>query len=71
MGACPPPPAGAGPISPQMTTVCPGPTSMGLFEELGEVQECSAVHFFADYEASFGNYIVDAVREKVFPSPSS
>lgn len=67
--AVPPTPAARldneGPISPQMTTVCPGPASMGLFEELGEVQECSAVHFFADYEASFGNYIVDADGNRI------
>jgi len=47
-----------------MVTICPGPASLKLFKELTEVQECSAVHFFADYEASFGNYIVDAVSRK-------
>jgi len=27
---------------------------------MAEVQECSAVQFFADYTKSYGNYLVDA-----------
>lgn len=51
---------GEGAITPSMKTMCPGPVSLEHFEELRKVQECSAVHFFVDYETSFGNYIVDA-----------
>lgn len=43
-----------------LTQSVPGPQSSKLLAELKGVQECSAVHFFADYEASLGNYLVDA-----------
>ena len=49
-----------GPIAPAMATACPGPNSLEHFKELSTVQECSAVSFFANYEKSYGNYIVDA-----------
>ena len=28
--------------------------------QLSKIQECSATHFFLDYEKSYGNYLVDA-----------
>lgn len=43
-----------------MRTFVPGPLSQKSISSLGKVTECSAVHFFIDYEKSFGNYIVDA-----------
>ena len=49
-----------GPLEPQMKTACPGPESKRLLEELNQVNECSASVFFADYDRSYGNYIVDA-----------
>lgn len=48
------------PYAPSMKTACPGPESRKAFERLSEVQECSAVTMFVDYEKSRGNYIVDA-----------
>eukprot|EP00605_Chrysophyceae_sp_TOSAG23-4_P000652 GSChrysophyteH1.ASY1.ANO1.734.1 assembled CDS len=43
-----------------MKTECPGPESRRLLQELGERNECNAVVFFADYDRSYGNFIVDA-----------
>ncbi|GMI02439.1 hypothetical protein TrLO_g26 [Triparma laevis f. longispina] len=43
-----------------MVTESPGPKSLAHFEELNNVQECSSVHFFCDYNSSYGNYVVDA-----------
>ena len=43
-----------------MVTDCPGPVSTRCLAELSARQECSAVAFLVDYEASEGNYLVDA-----------
>jgi len=43
-----------------MLTKSPGPKSLELMKELSQIQECSATHFFLDYEKSYGNYLVDA-----------
>ena len=48
-----------------MRTAVPGPVSISHIEDLKRVQECSAVHFFLDYEKSYGNYIIDAVRRLI------
>ncbi|KAK7493332.1 hypothetical protein BaRGS_00015458 [Batillaria attramentaria] len=54
-------PAVAGePDRPAMKTEVPGPRSRQLAQELSVIQESGAVEFFADYERSLGNYIVDA-----------
>jgi len=42
-----------------MNTQVPGPKSAALKEKLVEMQEMSSVTFFADYDRSQGNYIVD------------
>lgn len=41
------------------TTEIPGPKSKALMKRLGAIQNSAAVNFFADYEASRGNYLVD------------
>ena len=41
------------------TQMIPGPRSMELASEMEQYQGTQAVHFFADYEKSRGNYIVD------------
>ena len=41
------------------TTQVPGPTSLKLMKEMNSIQQAGAVHFFVDYAASRGNYIVD------------
>eukprot|EP00924_Labyrinthula_sp_SR-Ha-C_P011421 snap_masked-scaffold_46-processed-gene-0.42-mRNA-1 protein AED:0.01 eAED:0.01 QI:0/-1/0/1/-1/1/1/0/492 len=38
----------------------PGPQSQILFNKLNTLQQAGSVQFFADYEKSIGNYIVDA-----------
>ena len=43
-----------------VTKVFPGPRVRNLKEKMSKVQECSAAVMFADYNASFGNYLVDA-----------
>ena len=43
-----------------MLTDFPGPKAQALRTEMSEVQECSAVALFADYEKSQGNFLVDA-----------
>ncbi|KAG9411122.1 hypothetical protein AC1031_016772 [Aphanomyces cochlioides] len=42
-----------------MKTAYPGPRSLELTKQLGQVQHAGMVHFFVDYKASQGNYIVD------------
>jgi len=51
--------AQAEPSEPHMVSAVPGPKSKQLHAELNKVQSMDSVHFFADYEKSFGNYIVD------------
>ena len=40
-------------------TQVPGPKSIRLQEEMNRVQQSNMIHFFADYAASRGNYLVD------------
>lgn len=47
------------PSGPFMVTSVPGPRSLQLKQELTEIQNTDAVHFFVDYAKSRGNYIVD------------
>merc|ERR1712180_203181 len=47
------------PTEPSMVTTVPGPRSKELHSELSKVQSMDSVHFFADYDKSYGNYIVD------------
>ncbi|XP_076750548.1 4-aminobutyrate aminotransferase [Xylocopa sonorina] len=47
------------PKRPVIMTEVPGPQSRSLFQELNNIQQASSVQFFADYEKSAGNYIVD------------
>lgn len=42
------------------TKVIPGPESLKLFSEIDKIQQADSINFFADYEKSIGNYIVDA-----------
>merc|ERR1712055_48572 len=37
----------------------PGPRSQALHADLSKIQSMDSVHFFADYDKSLGNYIVD------------
>ncbi|XP_017777077.1 PREDICTED: 4-aminobutyrate aminotransferase, mitochondrial [Nicrophorus vespilloides] len=48
------------PNGPSVKTEIPGPRSKELIKELSAIQQSNAVQFFADYEKSLGNYIVDA-----------
>mmetsp|Transcript_25415 Transcript_25415/g.57322 ORF Transcript_25415/g.57322 Transcript_25415/m.57322 type:complete len:508 (-) Transcript_25415:200-1723(-) len=41
------------------TAEIPGPRSSALRDRMDEVTQTQAVHFFADYRASRGNYLVD------------
>ena len=41
------------------TSAIPGPRSSELRDRMDEVTQTQAVHFFADYAASRGNYLVD------------
>jgi len=43
-----------------MLTQVPGPRSLQLMKDNDRLQAMDSIHFFADYEKSFGNYIVDA-----------
>lgn len=45
--------------SARVKTQVPGPTSLELMKQMDHVQQSGAVHFFVDYAASRGNYIVD------------
>ncbi|XP_022297000.2 4-aminobutyrate aminotransferase, mitochondrial-like [Crassostrea virginica] len=48
------------PERPKVSTQVPGPESVNLLKQLDEIQNTDAVAFFADYDKSCGNYIVDA-----------
>ena len=48
------------PAEPVVRTAVPGPESQRLMSDLDSVQAMKSVGFFADYEKSLGNYIVDA-----------
>ncbi|KAK6637950.1 hypothetical protein RUM44_008373 [Polyplax serrata] len=41
------------------TSTIPGPVSQKLLQSLNDVQQCSSVQLFADYNKSLGNYLVD------------
>lgn len=43
----------------RIRTAVPGPRSIALKKNLNEMHEMSSVSFFADYDASHGNYITD------------
>lgn len=47
------------PKKPVVTTEIPGPQSRTLLRDLKLIQQASTVQFFADYEKSTGNYIMD------------
>ncbi|XP_076656450.1 4-aminobutyrate aminotransferase [Halictus rubicundus] len=47
------------PKKPEVTTEIPGPQSRALLRDLNMIQQASSVQFFADYEKSIGNYIMD------------
>ena len=47
------------PSSPSMKCEVPGPQSKALMADLNKMQAMDSVHFFADYDKSLGNYIVD------------
>ncbi|KAH8411152.1 hypothetical protein KR222_008744, partial [Zaprionus bogoriensis] len=54
------------PKEPQVvSTTIPGPKSLELKQQLGNVQSTGTVQFFADYEKSFGNYIFDVDGNKL------
>uniref|UniRef100_A0A915M1D8 Uncharacterized protein n=1 Tax=Meloidogyne javanica TaxID=6303 RepID=A0A915M1D8_MELJA len=48
------------PKAPLMRTEVPGPESKKLINEMETIHQATSVKFFADYEKSFGNYLVDA-----------
>jgi len=47
------------PSGPVMMCDVPGPRSQALHADLSKIQSMDSVHFFADYDKSLGNYIVD------------
>lgn len=47
------------PKEPIVTTEIPGPRSRDLFQELNAIQQATSVQFFADYNKSSGNFIMD------------
>ncbi|XP_076626677.1 4-aminobutyrate aminotransferase isoform X1 [Colletes latitarsis] len=47
------------PKKPVVATEIPGPQSRNLLRDLNTMQQASSVQFFADYEKSTGNYIMD------------
>ena len=62
------------PSGPSMQTQIPGLKSKQLMADLDKVQSMPSVAFFADYDKSLGNYLVDAdgnVMLDVFTSISS
>jgi 4-aminobutyrate aminotransferase / (S)-3-amino-2-methylpropionate transaminase len=48
------------PSGPSMKTPIPGPKSSEMIKLMDTVHHSGGVNFFADYEKSCGNYIVDA-----------
>ena len=44
---------------PTMKCEVPGPKSKSLLADLSKMQAMDSVHFFADYDKSLGNYLVD------------
>eukprot|EP00095_Tigriopus_kingsejongensis_P002720 maker-scaffold1343_size46188-snap-gene-0.8 protein:Tk02720 transcript:maker-scaffold1343_size46188-snap-gene-0.8-mRNA-1 annotation:"4-aminobutyrate mitochondrial" len=62
------------PAGPSLKTEIPGPQSLKLLEDLDKVQAMKSVQFFADYDKSIGNFLIDAddnVVLDVFTSISS
>ncbi|XP_033326454.1 4-aminobutyrate aminotransferase isoform X1 [Megalopta genalis] len=47
------------PKMPIVATEIPGPQSRTLLRDLNKIQQAASVQFFADYEKSTGNYIMD------------
>lgn len=47
------------PDGPTVKTEIPGPKSKKLLSELSQIQQSGSVQLFADYNKSFGNYLVD------------
>ena len=48
------------PAAPLMKTEVPGPKSLEVMAELGEIQSMKSVQYAVNYNKSLGNYIVDA-----------
>lgn len=48
------------PAAPRLLTAVPGPNSLALLRRMDEYQDARTQHFFVDYGASKGNYLVDA-----------
>lgn len=48
------------PELPKLVTEIPGPISKQKMSELNDIQAMGSVQFFADYDKSIGNYLVDA-----------
>ena len=47
------------PSGPVVKCEVPGPKSKALHTDLSKIQAMDSVHFFADYDKSLGNYLVD------------
>ncbi len=43
-----------------MKTTVPGPKTVEMSKSMDKIQHAGGVYFFADYEKSIGNYVVDA-----------
>ncbi|VDD88362.1 unnamed protein product [Enterobius vermicularis] len=48
------------PSGPNVTTPIPGPQSLALKKKMDPLHQATSVKFFANYEKSIGNYLVDA-----------